>query len=113
MNGNETQDDRYVECDECKNNVDCYKNSIHIVYKGECINPAEKKTLFTRCFQYMEEYFKNNGYNCDMEAKSTGSISPAEEKTLCTWCFQDMEEYFKNNGYTCDDWDIEDESDDN
>ena len=45
MNGNGTQDDRYVECDECKNNVDCYKNSIHIVYKGECINPAEKKNF--------------------------------------------------------------------
>ena len=58
-------DDRYVKCDECKNNVDCDKHSIHIVYKGDPTKPEEDITLCTWCFQDMEEYFKDNGYSCD------------------------------------------------
>ena len=58
-------DDIDVKCDECKNNVECDKQSIHIVYKGDSTNPEEEITLCTWCFQDMEEYFKDNDYNCD------------------------------------------------
>ena len=58
-------EDRFVECDECNNQVDCYKHSIHIAYKGEAGNPTEELTMCTMCFQDMEEELIENNYLCD------------------------------------------------
>ena len=58
-------DDRFVECDECNIQVDCYKHSIHIAYKGLVGNPTEELTMCTMCFQDMEEELIEKDYLCD------------------------------------------------
>ena len=45
------------------NAASSYRNAL--VYKGDSTNPEEEITLCTWCFQDMEEYFKDNDYNCD------------------------------------------------
>ena len=58
-------DDRFVECDECNIQVDCYKHSIHVAYKGQVGNPTEELTMCTMCFQDMEEELIEKDYLCD------------------------------------------------
>ena len=45
--------------------VDCYKHSIHIVYKGDFGKPTEELVLCTMCFQDMEDELIQQNYKCD------------------------------------------------
>ena len=61
----EEDNDRFVKCDECSISVDCYKNSIHIVYKGELGIMTDEKTMCTMCFHEQEDDLIEAGFNCD------------------------------------------------
>ena len=61
----EDAEDRFVMCEECSEQVDCFKNAIHIVYKGTPDKITEDLTLCTMCFQSREEELRENGYKCD------------------------------------------------
>ena len=59
------EDDRFVLCENCNINIDCYKDNIHILYKGEPNNISEELVLCTMCFQDMEDYLIQQEYKCD------------------------------------------------
>ena len=61
----EQENDRFVKCDECLVSVDCHKNSIHIVYKGEPSNLTDEKTLCNMCFNEQEDDLIEDGFKCD------------------------------------------------
>jgi len=48
-------DDRFVDCEKCNKHIDCYKDNIHIVYKGDPAKPTEELVLCTMCFQDTED----------------------------------------------------------
>jgi uncharacterized CHY-type Zn-finger protein len=52
-------------CEECNKHVDCYKDNIHILYKGESNNISEELVLCTMCFQDMEDDLIQKDYKCD------------------------------------------------
>ena len=85
----EEEEDRFVKCDNCEISVDCHKNSIHIVYKGEPENLIDEKTLCTTCFHEQEDVLIEQGYNCDdwsieegEDEGSNGEDSPVEEEVV-------------------------------
>ena len=61
----EEEEDRFVLCEECDLHIDCNKDNIHIIYKGEQYNPSEEIVLCTACFQDNEEDLRQQDYKCD------------------------------------------------
>ena len=63
----EDGESRYVTCDECDTQVDCYNDNINIVYKGgdSVNNPYEELVLCTMCFQDMKDELIQQDYLCD------------------------------------------------
>jgi len=59
------EEDRFVLCEECDLHIDCNKDNIHIIYKGEQYNPSEEIVLCTACFQDNEEDLRQQDYKCD------------------------------------------------
>ena len=56
---------RYVECEECGIQIDCYNDNINIVYKGDSGNPTEELVLCTMCFEDMKDELIQQDYKCD------------------------------------------------
>ena len=77
---NEEEEDRFVNCDNCEISVDCHKNSIHIVYKGEPENLTDEKTLCTMCFHEQEDVLIEQGYNCDDWSIEDEEVEEEEEE---------------------------------
>jgi hypothetical protein len=63
----EDKEDRYVTCQECDREIDCYNDNINIVYKGgdSVNNPHEELVLCTMCFQDMKLELIQQNYLCD------------------------------------------------
>jgi hypothetical protein len=99
-------EDRYVTCDECDTQVDCYNDNINIVYKGgdSVNNPYEELVLCTMCFQDMKDELIQQDYLCDdwdideeePEEEEPEEDEPDEEEFKCpscklvqsnNWCF--------------------------
>lgn len=59
------EEDRFVLCEECDFHIDCNKDNIHIIYKGEQYNSSEEIVLCTACFQDNEEDLRQQDYKCD------------------------------------------------
>ena len=111
-------DDRFVECDECNIQVDCYKHSIHVAYKGQVGNPTEELTMCTMCFQDMEEELIEKDYLCDdweeeeedeedvkVKANEENVDKEAEAETIKLCENMDCERYPP-------DWDFEEDTED-
>ena len=79
---NEEEEDRFVNCDNCEISVDCHKNSIHIVYKGEPENLTDEKTLCTMCFHEQEDVLIEQGYNCDDWSIEEEEVEEVEEEEV-------------------------------
>ena len=58
---------RYVTCEQCDRQIDCYNDNINIVYKGgdSVNNPHEELVLCTMCFHDMKDELKQQDYKCD------------------------------------------------
>ena len=61
----EEEEDRFVLCEECDLQIDCNKDNIHIIYKGEQYNSSEEIVLCTTCFQDNEDDLRQQDYKCD------------------------------------------------
>lgn len=63
----EDGESRYVTCEECDTHIDCYNDTINIVYKGgDSVNiPYEELVLCTMCFHDMKHELIQQDYKCD------------------------------------------------
>ena len=61
----EEDESRYVGCEECGIQIDCYNDNINIVYKGDSGNPTEELVLCTMCFEDMKDELIQQDYKCD------------------------------------------------
>lgn len=85
----EDKEDRYVTCQECDREIDCYNDNINIVYKGgdSVNNPHEELVLCTMCFQDMKDELIQQDYKCDdwdiEEEEEEEELDKEEPVKLC------------------------------
>ena len=60
-----SSEERYVGCDTCNENIDCWNSNIYCLYKWEQNNPNEEMTICVTCLDDLGDEFKEKGYNCD------------------------------------------------
>ena len=61
----EEEKDRFVICEKCDLQIDCNKDNIHILYKGEEYNSSTELVSCTTCIQDNEYDLKQQNYKCD------------------------------------------------
>ena len=59
------EESRYVVCDNCNKNIDCWNTNIYCLYKGDQNCPTEEITICATCNEDLSKEFKEDGYNCD------------------------------------------------
>ena len=85
----EDKEDRYVTCQECDREIDCYNDNINIVYKGgdSVNNPHEELVLCTMCFQDMKDELIQQDYKCDdWDIDEEEEEEPNEHEFKCPTC---------------------------
>ena len=62
---NMEENDRYVLCNNCSYEIDCWNCNIYCLYKGKYKTPSEEITICQFCNDDLREEFEEDGYKCD------------------------------------------------
>ena len=62
---NTDENDRYVLCNNCSYETDCWNNNIYCLYKTTNINCIRELIICQYCNDDLREEFEEDGYTCD------------------------------------------------
>ena len=65
MNNSEENNLDMEICDDCDSEINCNRNNIYIIIKGDVIKGEEEKILCQCCFEDHWKEYSNNGWTGD------------------------------------------------